>query len=160
MTTIPIENFEHYIIFEDGLIINSKPSKDESHIIKPSLTEHGYRRLALSWEGQQKKFYLHRLLALTFIPNPFNYIEVDHIDRNRENNSLDNLRWCTKLENNDNRGMPLTNTSGVLGVSQSRTGWVYCRIRNGIKHIKYFRTKIEAIIYKKNYLDERGLEYI
>ncbi len=42
---------------------------------------------------------MHRLVALTFIPNPYNKPEVNHIDCDRYNNSVDNLEWVTKKEN-------------------------------------------------------------
>ncbi len=48
---------------------------------------------------KQKKVNVHRIIAETFIPNPNNYDSVDHIDRNKHNNHVENLRWCTKDEN-------------------------------------------------------------
>lgn len=53
--------------------------------------------------GKRKNELVHRLVALTFIDNPNGYPEVDHIDRNRENNNADNLRWITKSDNNRNK---------------------------------------------------------
>lgn len=48
---------------------------------------------------KQIKYYTHRLIAETFIPNPNNYKEIDHIDRNKKNNSVTNLKWTTRFEN-------------------------------------------------------------
>lgn len=49
-----------------------------------------------------KTYYVHRLLAITYIENPENKKEIDHIDGNPSNNSLDNLRWATHKENLNN----------------------------------------------------------
>ena len=49
------------------------------------------------------KYYYHRILAKHFIPNPDDLPEVDHIDRNKANNTLENLRWVRKSENLSNR---------------------------------------------------------
>ena len=46
-----------------------------------------------------KHIYIHRLVAMTFIPNPENKEQVDHIDGNKANNCVDNLRWATRSEN-------------------------------------------------------------
>ena len=46
---------------------------------------------------------IHRLLALQFISNPDNKPEVDHIDRYKNNKTLSNLRWVTRIENRRNR---------------------------------------------------------
>ena len=46
--------------------------------------------------------YLHRIVAQLFIPNPENKPQVDHIDTDRNNNRVDNLRWVTQSENNLN----------------------------------------------------------
>lgn len=46
---------------------------------------------------------IHRLVAEYFIPNPNNYDEVDHIDRNKQNNHISNLRWVTSSMNNLNK---------------------------------------------------------
>lgn len=56
----------------------------------------------------KKPYYVHRLVAETFIPNPENKPCVDHIDRNPANNHVDNLRWVTYSENNynSNRNLP------------------------------------------------------
>ena len=52
------------------------------------------------------RIYLyHRILARHFIPNPNNLPQVDHIDRNKTNNSIENLRWVSASENNRNRTM-------------------------------------------------------
>lgn len=48
---------------------------------------------------KQNKVYVHTLVAETFIPNPNNYDSIDHIDRNKHNNSVKNLRWCSIKDN-------------------------------------------------------------
>jgi len=48
---------------------------------------------------RQKKVNIHRLVAETFIPNPHNYNSVDHKDRNKHNNHVSNLEWCSINDN-------------------------------------------------------------
>lgn len=48
---------------------------------------------------KQIKYYTHRLIAETLIPNPNNLKEIDHKDRNKQNNSVNNLKWATRFEN-------------------------------------------------------------
>ena len=62
-----------------------------------------------------KSFCIHRLEAIAFLPNPENKREIDHIDGDRLNNSLENLRWVTPKENMNN---PIT----TLRVSESHKG--------------------------------------
>lgn len=53
---------------------------------------------------RKKQLRVHRIVAETFIPNPENKLEVDHINRIRNDNRVENLRWVTRLENVQNRG--------------------------------------------------------
>lgn len=63
----------------------------------------GYKTVILTKNGKQKSFYVHRLVAETYIPNPDNLSEVDHKDRNRENNCVNNLKWVSYIENGRNK---------------------------------------------------------
>ena len=64
----------------------------------------GYLCVILSRNNDRGKIYLvHRLIALAFIPNPLNYTCVDHIDTDRTNNNVSNLRWCTYQGNMKNQ---------------------------------------------------------
>lgn len=65
---------------------------------------------------QSNKTVIHRLVAMTFIPNLENKPCIDHIDNNRLNNNVDNLRWCTYSENGMNKIKQRNNTSGIVGV--------------------------------------------
>ena len=74
----------------------------ESQVRKPTIINKGctnYLRLALSKDGKPTKFFVHRLVAETFIPNPQNKSQVNHLDYNGENNNVINLEWCTPSEN-------------------------------------------------------------
>ena len=81
---------------------------DRQHIIasrirKPSL-KNGYPFCWLYAEnGQRKMQYVHRLVALAFLNREKNKTYIDHIDGNRQNNSVNNLRWCTQSQNLKNR---------------------------------------------------------
>lgn len=58
-----------------------------------------YLGLTLSKNGQFTTVYVHRLVAEAFLPNPCNLPEVNHKDENPKNNRVENLEWCTKIEN-------------------------------------------------------------
>lgn len=81
------------------------PKKNFSPKILKTDLARGYLRLCLYKNKKQYKKVVHRLVAEAFIPNPNNYPTVDHIDRNRQNNKVTNLRWCTLSDNMKN---PLT----------------------------------------------------
>lgn len=59
----------------------------------------GYPQVRLSKYGKGKHFFVHRLVAIMFIPNPNNLPEVNHRDENPQNPCVDNLEWCTKKYN-------------------------------------------------------------
>ena len=73
--------------------------KSHGKIIKGEITSGGYCRVHISHKGVQYKFLVHRLVAEAFIPNPKRLPEVNHIDGNKQNNSVDNLEWCTRSQN-------------------------------------------------------------
>jgi len=102
-----------YQISEDGIVYNKLNGSELSQYIRSE-----YYTCSLN----KKMFSVHRLLAITFIPNPENKPYVDHIDRNRSNNKLENLRWCTNQENNRN-----TESTGYSIRLDKRTGIKYYR---------------------------------
>ena len=82
---------------------NPKSSKfgyyTKERILKTSKSNNGYLIVHLFKNSKQYTIYIHRLVAITFIPNSNNLLQVDHIDGNKQNNRIDNLEWVTPKEN-------------------------------------------------------------
>ena len=98
---IEIKDFPKYRIDEFGNVFN-----DRGHKLKAEVTRKGYLRVSLSNEVvQHRRFLVHRLVAQTFIPNPYNLPQVNHKDENKRNNRVDNLEWCTVLDNLNHSGV-------------------------------------------------------
>lgn len=83
----------NYLVYPDGRIWSTITNKEISQWTKGD----GYLNVSL----QGKNYLVHRLVAECFIPNPENKTEVNHKDRNRQNNHIDNLEWVTHQENMD-----------------------------------------------------------
>lgn len=66
------------------------------------IADNNYMKVLLSKEGKQKLKLVHRLVAEAFIPNPDNKPEIDHINTDRTDNRVENLRWVTRKENCNN----------------------------------------------------------
>ena len=73
------------------------------NITNGHLNKDGYVRVALSINKKWVPYLVHRLVAQAFISNPENKEQVDHIDGNRTNNHVNNLRWVTAEENSNNQ---------------------------------------------------------
>lgn len=91
-----INNHPDYIIYSSGEIF----CKSKNKYVKPYLDEYdGYYTVYLN----SVKYRLHRLIATHYIPNPENLPFIDHIDKLRTNNSIENLRWVDRIGNARNR---------------------------------------------------------
>ena len=89
-----IRSIPHYLK-ENYKSHNYIPKKVMGKILKPTIRNNGYYFVTI----QRKQYMVHRLVAQTFIPNPENKPQVNHIDGNKKNNQVDNLEWCTAKEN-------------------------------------------------------------
>ena len=83
-----------YQITEDGDLYSTRTGK----WLKPSTDKYGYLYFVVSINGERRTIKAHRAVAECFIPNKENKPTVDHIDGNRTNNNVKNLRWATYRE--------------------------------------------------------------
>ncbi len=141
-----IQGFSDYLVYDDGRVFSKKSRKYLKH---RSMTT-GYKFISLCNQGKVKNMSIHRLVALHYIDNPHNHPEVDHIDRDKSNNDISNLRWVDGSVNCQNTGMKNTNTSGHKNISycNTRNKYVYQKNTRGVHHVKRFNTLEEAVAYK------------
>lgn len=155
----PIKRFPNYLIDESGLIFSLRSQK----ILKPyfNKTKSGRLYLYVSLaQGRNYKRAVHRLLAESFLPNPFNLPYVDHIDNDTLNNCVDNLRWCTASQNQQNKPSSgqKSKTSKYKGVSWDKKNkrWlVQIQFNNKNLNLGRFQDEVEAA---KHY-DEMARKY-
>ena len=139
-----IKDFENYSVSNFGNIRNNKTGR----VLKPGITTHGYYNVILYKDRISFNKKVHKLVAEYFIANPYNKQCVDHIDNNKLNNNISNLRYCTLKENSMNSKLSSRNTSNFKGVSyhKQRNKWVAHIKLNGKKqHLGYF-DKIEDAV--------------
>jgi len=114
----PLPEFPCYEINSDGLVIDTRVGS----FVEPCIDNKGYYRVSLNHNGVYTNKKIHRLLAEIFIPNPNNYPCVDHINRDRKDNRLENLRWAPHTLNAQNRSKPITNTTGEMNIIATKDG--------------------------------------
>lgn len=100
MQLIKYIDYYSYRVFEDGSVYSFKTKK----FLKGEITIHGYLQYTLSVEGKLYRIKAHRLVAMLFLPIPYefdiNSLVVNHKDGNKLNNHISNLEWCSYYENN------------------------------------------------------------
>ncbi len=139
-----IEGFENYSVSNLGNVKNNKTG----HIMKPYLDSGGYYQVCFSQQCKVTTIRIHRLVALAFIEHVENKKNVDHINNDKLNNCVNNLRWVNQKENGQNQQIGKNNASGSKGVSlhKGSNKWsAYINI-DGIKiHLGLFVDKQDAI---------------
>jgi hypothetical protein len=131
-----------YQVSNDGCVRRVKTGR----VLKQGPNSNGYLTVCPYADGKQNTRTVHRLVAEGFVPNPDNKPEVDHIDRNKLNNHMSNLRWVTRSENN-------INTAG-----RSNTGFKHiCRKRNSGKPVFYVAIERggKVVVSKRFYIKDR-----
>lgn len=95
-----IPEYDGYQASNTGFVksLNYKNTGKEK-ILKVWINNRGYHLITLCKNGKPKNELLHRIIAKTFIKNPNNYTEINHIDENKSNNHVNNLEWCNRQYN-------------------------------------------------------------
>lgn len=92
---VSINNAPDYEVSDKGRIRNSKTGR----IIKTRVNKRGYENVCLHNNGNRITTRVHRIVAENFYDGNHDGYDVNHIDGNKVNNSVDNLEWCTRKEN-------------------------------------------------------------
>ncbi len=135
-----IKGHTNYQISICGQVKNIRTNK----ILNAWKNGHGYYYVDLS----NKSLKIHRLVAEHYLPNINKKSEIDHIDNQKHNNTISNLRWCDQEENNHNQSLRKDNKSGKKGVifyERNQKWGAYITYKKKRIHLGLFENLEDAI---------------
>ena len=141
-----IDGYMNYQVSNVGRVRNVSTGK----ILKQVFDKDGYYFLNLDKDGVGKTLRVHKLVADEFIPRPYNNnttLVVDHIDRNKVNNQVTNLRWATQQQNMMNMTIRTGTSSQYKGVAYHKTKSKWCayiKFDRKNLYLGYFDTEEDA----------------
>ena len=138
-----VREFPNYMVSSCGRVMNIRTFR----VLRPLNNRGDYLYVDLSSNVKTSHKNIHRLLAEAFILNLTDLPCVDHIDRNKLNNHISNLRWCTREENQHNRSKNKNTSSVYKGVSfhKKLNKWqAGIRQNSHSTHLGYFTDEAEA----------------
>jgi hypothetical protein len=150
MKNIPDYNGD-YAVNDSGDVFSLKFGKCKK--LKPALNGKGYHIVVLCKDGKMKTHKVHRLVAQAFLDDYSKDLQVDHIDNNRINNKLENLRMLSNQKNHFNR----PKTKGYTW-RKNRKKWIaQITVNYKVKHLGCFDTEAEA---REAYLNAKEILHI
>jgi hypothetical protein len=152
-----IDDYDNYSVSNFGSVRNDETGR----IRKAGKNTWGYLQVQLSKNGILKWFKIHRLVGIYFIENVNNYKEIDHINRDKLDNRVENLRWATRSQQEANKGKKQNTSSIYKGVLFDKHANKWCSritIDKKTKYLGLFLTEIEAFDCRKNYIINNHLE--
>jgi len=156
-----INEYNNYSISSFGRVRNNKTGR----ILKPSVNGGGYLLVSLTKNKVSKHLSIHRLIGIHFLPNWENKECLDHVNRDKLDNRIINLRWASKAENSANKQKKQNTTSKFVGVSfyKNSNKWrsrIRCdKLLGGRReHLGYFNTEEEAHSARQKFITENNLE--
>lgn len=159
----PIKGFENYLVSDFGNVYSTK-AKKKMRLVK---MKNGYMHINLSKHNKKHSFYVHRLVAEAFIPNPQELPQVNHKDENKENNNVSNLEWCSNKYNQNYGTLPqrkseihkAKNTGNKILCVE--TGVVFPSIKEAGKVMGICSSEISRMIFKtRNIKSVHGYHFV
>jgi len=154
---VNVKDYEgHYLVSNYGKIKNAKSQK----ILKPRIDRYGYIYYGFLKNGIHKQINIHRVVALSFLPNDNIKNQVNHIDGDKTNNNVLNLEWVSYIENASHRSKKMHKSSKFLGVTfnKNEQKWKSQIFFNGTKKgLGTYKTEIEAYQARVNFEKENNI---
>ncbi|AIS73913.1 HNH endonuclease [Lactobacillus phage Ldl1] len=131
-------------------------------VLKQYFSSNGYMYVTFSMNDKTVHLSVHRVIATSFLPNPDNYSEVNHIDCNPANNVASNLEWCTHQENvayRDKLGHYVNNSPSrpviAINPNTSKVLWFESQHEAG-RQLGVYQTNITQVVKGKRYHKTAG----
>jgi|LGVE01.1.fsa_nt_gb hypothetical protein len=113
---------------------NNKVTKKRKLVKKTFLDKKGYLRTVITKNKIKKNFFIHRLVAIAFIPNPNNKPHINHKNLIRTDNKVENLEWCTQKENIHHflqNGIVTNRKKVIITNKKTLKEFVFCSYKEG-----------------------------
>ena len=144
---IPMIDDDRYEVSDDGLIRNTETGR-----VLKQRDSNGYRTCYITRDGRTSCYMVHRVVAKAFVPMIEGKNVVDHINRDKTNNSVQNLRWTDTSQNNRNRSRFHSKTDGLHNITQNGNKFVVSFMQNRETTRKSFETQEEAIAWRDDFI--------
>lgn len=151
----PVKDFNgFYEVSNTGLVRSVSRIDSNNHlvkgvILKPFVDKWGYEIVGLHKDGIRLTRRVHRLVAEAFLPNPKNYPQINHINRNKNDNSVNNLEWCTNLYNQHyDRTYAKANRATSIPVVAIKDNHIVYVFSSANEAARYFNAKEGSLIMR------------
>lgn len=169
-----VEKYDLYI--DDDLVVYRFAKRTNANHMAGCLCQvrfvvdkYGYLKTSYGLNGKTQNVTLHKVIAEAFLPNPENKPTVDHVNRNKLDNRLENLRWATFGEQESNKERTIISRSkhdGLKSNGENKNAWRRIQYRltierkRELEHLRYLRDKEKRLASSKLFYRNKSLTHV